>query len=313
MSNEKDNRQFKKEYEQIRELEDDIREESIEDLELDSDDSDVADILNYYMSEIGRIPLLTHEEEKELTRKMCEGDEAAKTKVMESNLRLVVFVAKRYTDSGIGFLDLIQEGNIGLLKAAEKYDYTKGYKFSTYAVWWIRQTILIAIAEQSHMIRIPKGKQIQIGKINKARKFLRQEFGQEPTYEEIAEHLNIDPKKVKELIGIQHSIVSLEDTIGNDDDEDDEPKQKDLIEDQSAADPFKLVERQLLRQDIEEALAFLSPRERKIIQLRFGLCDGRERTLSEVGKEFNLTRERIRQLEFNALEKLKNTNLLSVE
>lgn len=261
------------------------------------------DNVKIYLKSIGKVPLLKTEEEKEIAKRVQEGDEAAKEELIVANLRLVVAIAKKYVGRGLLFLDLIQEGNLGLVKAVEKFDYTKGFKFSTYATWWIRQAITRAIADQARTIRIPVHMVETINKLTRVQRQLVQELGREPTAEEIAEKLgNITPEKVREIQKIALDPVSLETPIG----EEDDSHLGDFIEDKHAVSPDEYASKELLKDEIDSVLATLNERERKVLQLRFGLIDGRQRTLEEVGKEFNVTRERIRQIEAKALRKLKH-------
>ena len=262
----------------------------------------VDDPVKMYLKDIGKVPLLTSEEEAELAKRMLEGDEDAKQKLSEANLRLVVSIAKRYVGRGMLFLDLIQEGNLGLMKAVEKFDYTKGFKFSTYATWWIRQAITRAIADQARTIRIPVHMVETINRQVRAQRTLLQEFGREPTPEEIAEYMGITPEKVVEIQKIAQDPVSLETPIG----EEEDSHLVDFIEDTKAAPPSDVAAQAMLREQLIQALHKLTPREEKVIRLRYGLDDGKQRTLEEVGKEFNVTRERIRQIEAKALRKLRN-------
>lgn len=261
------------------------------------------DNVKIYLKSIGKVPLLKTEEEKEIAKRVQEGDESAKEELIVANLRLVVAIAKKYVGRGLLFLDLIQEGNLGLVKAVEKFDYTKGFKFSTYATWWIRQAITRAIADQARTIRIPVHMVETINKLTRVQRQLVQELGREPTAEEIAEKLgNITPEKVREIQKIALDPVSLETPIG----EEDDSHLGDFIEDKHAVSPDEYASKELLKDEIDSVLATLNERERKVLQLRFGLIDGRQRTLEEVGKEFNVTRERIRQIEAKALRKLKH-------
>ena len=257
-----------------------------------------------YLKEIGRIPLLSTEREMELAVRMYNGDEEAKNELVESNLRLVVSIAKRYVGKGMFFLDLIQEGNLGLMKAVEKFDYTKGYKFSTYATWWIRQAISRAIADQSRTIRIPVHMVETIHKVSRSQRQLLQQFGREATTEEIAADIGMSPAKVREVMKISQDPVSLETPIG----EADDSHLGDFIPDDENMSPEEAASYQLLREQINEVLSTLTPREEKVIRLRFGLDDGVSKTLEEVGKEFDITRERIRQIEAKALRKIKQNH-----
>ena len=263
----------------------------------------INDPVKMYLKEIGRVDLLTHEQEIELAKRILEGDEQAKKELAAANLRLVVSIAKRYVGRGMLFLDLIQEGNMGLMKAVEKFDYTKGFKFSTYATWWIRQAITRAIADQARTIRIPVHMVETINKLTRIQRQLVQELGREPTAEEIAEKMDgMTPAKVREIQKISLEPVSLETPIG----EEDDSHLGDFIEDEGAMSPDDYASNELLKDELNEVLLELTDREEKVLRLRFGLDDGRTRTLEEVGKEFNVTRERIRQIEAKALRKLKH-------
>lgn len=262
----------------------------------------IDDPVKVYLKEIGRVPLLSSEEEIELATKMACGDIAAKQRLSEANLRLVVSIAKRYVGRGMQFLDLIQEGNLGLIKAVEKFDHTKGFKFSTYATWWIRQAITRAIADQARTIRIPVHMVETISKVKKATSQLLHKNGQEPRVEEIAAELDMPIEKVREILRVAQEPVSLETPIG----EEEDSHLGDFIPDNEAPAPAEAVSHTLLREQLGEVLKTLTPREEKVLMLRFGLEDGRSRTLEEVGKEFNVTRERIRQIEAKALRKLRH-------
>ena len=263
----------------------------------------INDPVKMYLKEIGRVDLLTHEQEIELAKRILEGDEQAKKELAAANLRLVVSIAKRYVGRGMLFLDLIQEGNMGLIKAVEKFDYTKGFKFSTYATWWIRQAITRAIADQARTIRIPVHMVETINKLTRIQRQLVQELGREPTAEEIAEKMDgMTPAKVREIQKISLEPVSLETPIG----EEDDSHLGDFIEDEGAMSPDDYASNELLKDELNEVLLELTDREEKVLRLRFGLDDGRTRTLEEVAKEFNVTRERIRQIEAKALRKLKH-------
>ena len=262
----------------------------------------VDDPVRMYLREIGRIPLLTYEEELELAKKILQGDEEAKQKLAESNLRLVVSIAKKYVGRGMLFLDLIQEGNMGLIKAVEKFDYTKGFKFSTYATWWIKQAITRAIADQARTIRIPVHMVETINKLIRTSRHLLQQLGREPTPEEIAAEMEIPVEKVAEIQKIAQDPVSLETPIG----EEDDSHLGDFIQDDDSPAPHDAASYTLLREQLEEVMNTLTPREAKVLKLRFGLEDGKSRTLEEVGREFNVTRERIRQIEAKALRKLRH-------
>lgn len=262
----------------------------------------VDDPVRMYLKEIGKVPLLNAEEEIELAKKMEQGNEEAKRRLAEANLRLVVSIAKRYVGRGMLFLDLIQEGNLGLIKAVEKFDYRKGYKFSTYATWWIRQAITRAIADQARTIRIPVHMVETINKLIRVSRQLLQELGREPTPEEIANEMNMEEDKVREIIKIAQEPVSLETPIG----EEEDSHLGDFIPDDDAQAPAEAATFTLLKEQLIEVLDTLTPREQKVLRLRFGLDDGRARTLEEVGKEFDVTRERIRQIEAKALRKLRH-------
>ncbi|MGX8680203.1 MAG: RNA polymerase sigma factor RpoD [bacterium] len=263
----------------------------------------INDPVKMYLKEIGRVDLLNHEEEIDLAKKILDGDEEARQKLAAANLRLVVSIAKKYVGRGMQFLDLIQEGNMGLIKAVEKFDYTKGFKFSTYATWWIRQAITRAIADQARTIRIPVHMVETINKLTRIQRQLIQELGREPTAEEIAVQMEgMTPEKVREIQKISLEPVSLETPIG----EEDDSHLGDFIEDEGAMSPDDYASNELLKDELNEVLLELTDREEKVLRLRFGLDDGRTRTLEEVGKEFNVTRERIRQIEAKALRKLKH-------
>ena len=262
----------------------------------------VNDPVRMYLREIGKIPLLTYEEEIELAKRILEGDDEAKKKLAESNLRLVVSIAKKYVGRGMLFLDLIQEGNMGLIKAVEKFDYTKGFKFSTYATWWIRQAITRAIADQARTIRIPVHMVETINKLIRISRHLLQQMGREPTPEEIAKEMELPVEKVMEIQKIAQDPVSLETPIG----EEDDSHLGDFIQDDDSPAPQDSAAYTMLREQLEEVMNTLTPREAKVLKLRFGLEDGKARTLEEVGKEFDVTRERIRQIEAKALRKLRH-------
>ena len=262
----------------------------------------IDDPVKVYLKEIGRVPLLTPEEEIELATRMGNGDVNAKKRLSEANLRLVVSIAKRYVGRGMQFLDLIQEGNLGLIKAVEKFDHTKGFKFSTYATWWIRQAITRAIADQARTIRIPVHMVETISKVKKVTSQLLHKNGQEPKVDEIAKELGMPVEKVREIMRVAQEPVSLETPIG----EEEDSHLGDFIQDTDAPAPADAVSHTLLREQLGEVLQTLTPREEKVLMLRFGLEDGRSRTLEEVGKEFNVTRERIRQIEAKALRKLRH-------
>ena len=262
----------------------------------------IEDPVRMYLKEIGKVPLLTAEEEVELARRMADGDEDAKKLLAEANLRLVVSIAKRYVGRGMLFLDLIQEGNLGLIKAVEKFDYQKGFKFSTYATWWIRQAITRAIADQARTIRIPVHMVETINKLIRVSRQLLQELGREPTPEEIAAELDMPVERVREILKISQEPVSLETPIG----EEEDSHLGDFIQDDNVPVPAEAAAQTLLKEQLDEVLSTLTEREQKVLRLRFGMNDGRARTLEEVGKEFDVTRERIRQIEAKALRKLRH-------
>ena len=289
------------ESEELQEIEN-LQENEILDTAAMMDGFGVDDPVRMYLKEIGTVPLLTVEEEIDLATRMAEGDEEAKQKMAEANLRLVVSIAKRYVGRGMLFLDLIQEGNLGLLKAVEKFDYTKGYKFSTYATWWIRQAITRAIADQARTIRIPVHMVETINKVMRVSRQLLQELGHDPSPEEIAEEMNIPVEKVRDILKIAQEPISLETPIG----EEEDSHLGDFIPDEDASEPAEAASYTLLKEQLQEVLSTLTPREEKVLKLRFGLEDGRTRTLEEVGREFNVTRERIRQIEAKALRKLRH-------
>ena len=285
---------------------DDLKE--VENLKLDEitetsyEGISVDDPVRMYLREIGKIPLLSYDKELELAKRILEGDEEAKQELAEANLRLVVSIAKKYVGRGMLFLDLIQEGNMGLIKAVEKFDYTKGYKFSTYATWWIRQAITRAIADQARTIRIPVHMVETINKLIRTSRHLLQQLGREPTQEEIAEEMEMPVEKVMEIQKIAQDPVSLETPIG----EEDDSHLGDFIKDEDSPEPQDSAAYTLLKEQLEEVMSTLTPREAKVLKLRFGLEDGKARTLEEVGKEFKVTRERIRQIEAKALRKLRH-------
>ena len=266
--------------------------------------STTQDPVKMYLKDIGKVPLLSAEEEIELAKRMEAGDEMAKKKLAESNLRLVVSIAKRYVGRGMLFLDLIQEGNLGLLKAVEKFDYRKGYKFSTYATWWIRQAITRAIADQARTIRIPVHMVETINKVTRVSRDLLQKLGREPLPEEVGEVMGLPKERVQEIMKIAQEPVSLETPIG----EEEDSHLGDFIQDESIPTPVEATNQTLLHEQLDEVVSTLTEREQRVIKLRFGWDDGRPRTLEEVGKEFNVTRERIRQIEATALRKLRHPN-----
>ncbi len=279
-----------------------VTEEEIADTDALADNFSTDDPVRMYLKEIGKVSLLTPEEEIALAERMAQGDEEAKRRMAEANLRLVVSIAKRYVGRGMLFLDLIQEGNLGLIKAVEKFDYTKGYKFSTYATWWIRQAITRAIADQARTIRIPVHMVETINKVIRVSRQLLQELGHDPSAEEIAAEMNMPVDKVRDILKIAQEPVSLETPIG----EEEDSHLGDFIPDEDASEPSEAASFTLLKEQLMSVLATLTPREEKVLRLRFGLEDGRTRTLEEVGKEFNVTRERIRQIEAKALRKLRH-------
>ena len=287
---------LEKELEEI-----EVSKEELEDLSVPEGVS-IDDHVKMYLKEIGKVNLLDAEQETLLAKRMAEGDEEAKKRLAEANLRLVVSIAKRYVGRGMLFLDLIQEGNLGLIKAVDKFDYTKGYKFSTYATWWIRQAITRAIADQARTIRIPVHMVETINKLVRVSRQLVQELGREPTPEELSKELNMPLDKVREISKISQEPVSLETPIG----EEEDSHLGDFIPDDDAPAPSEAASFVLLKEQLVEVLKTLTPREEKVLKLRFGLDDGRQRTLEEVGKEFNVTRERIRQIEAKALRKLRH-------
>ena len=289
------------ELEELQEIEE-VTEEEMNETEAMADTFSTDDPVRMYLKEIGKVPLLTPEEEQELAKRMAEGDAEAKHRMEEANLRLVVSIAKRYVGRGMLFLDLIQEGNLGLIKAVEKFDYTKGYKFSTYATWWIRQAITRAIADQARTIRIPVHMVETINKVIRVSRQLLQELGHDPSAEEIAAEMNMPVDKVRDILKIAQEPVSLETPIG----EEEDSHLGDFIPDEDASEPSEAASFSLLKEQLMEVLDTLTPREKKVLELRFGIVDGRTRTLEEVGKEFNVTRERIRQIEAKALRKLRH-------
>jgi RNA polymerase primary sigma factor len=279
-----------------------VEEEELVDTSSLAENFAIDDPVRMYLKEIGRVDLLSPEEEIELAKRMSEGDESAKKRLAEANLRLVVSIAKRYVGRGMLFLDLIQEGNLGLIKAVEKFDCTKGFKFSTYATWWIRQAITRAIADQARTIRIPVHMVETINKVIRVSRQLLQELGHDPSPEEIAEEMNMPVERVREILKIAQEPVSLETPIG----EEEDSHLGDFIPDDDAPEPAEAASFMLLKEQLVEVLKTLTPREEKVLRLRFGIEDGRTRTLEEVGKEFNVTRERIRQIEAKALRKLRH-------
>ncbi|MEG0593681.1 MAG: RNA polymerase sigma factor RpoD [Christensenella sp.] len=308
--------QIDKLYEALEELSIDVLDEEVEKeivkpaVEPDTADFEISmpeninidDPVRMYLKEIGKVPLLSAAEEVDLAKRMGEGDEAAKQKLAEANLRLVVSIAKRYVGRGMLFLDLIQEGNLGLIKAVEKFDYLKGYKFSTYATWWIRQAITRAIADQARTIRIPVHMVETINKLIRVSRQLLQQYGRDPLPEELAKEMDIPEEKVREILKIAQEPVSLETPIG----EEEDSHLGDFIPDEDAPAPAEAAAFTLLKEQLMDVLDTLTPREEKVLKLRFGLEDGRARTLEEVGKEFQVTRERIRQIEAKALRKLRH-------
>ena len=289
------------ELEELEEIQE-ISKEELEDTDSMADSFSIDDPVRLYLKEIGKVNLLTPEEEIDLAKRMAEGDEEAKKRMAEANLRLVVSIAKRYVGRGMLFLDLIQEGNLGLIKAVEKFNYTKGYKFSTYATWWIRQAITRAIADQARTIRIPVHMVETINKVIRVSRQLLQELGHDPTPEEIAAEMDMPVDKVRDILKIAQEPVSLETPIG----EEEDSHLGDFIPDEDASEPAEAASFTLLKEQLMEVLGTLTPREEKVLRLRFGIEDGRTRTLEEVGKEFNVTRERIRQIEAKALRKLRH-------
>ena len=289
------------ELEELEEIEE-VTEEEMNETEAMADTFSTDDPVRMYLKEIGKVPLLTPEEEQELAKRMAEGDAEAKHRMEEANLRLVVSIAKRYVGRGMLFLDLIQEGNLGLIKAVEKFDYTKGYKFSTYATWWIRQAITRAIADQARTIRIPVHMVETINRVLRTSHSMVQKLGREPTTKEIADELHIEESKVEEVLKIAQEPVSLETPIG----EEEDSHLGDFIQDDEASQPSEEASYTLLREQLEEVLSTLTPREEQVLRMRFGLTDGKPHTLEEVGKEFDVTRERIRQIESKALRKLRH-------
>ena len=278
-----------------------VTNEEIENI-LSGDGLPVDDPVRMYLKDIGRIPLIGGEREIKLAQRLADGDETAKNELIEANLRLVVSIAKRYVGKGMYFLDLIQEGNLGLMKAVEKFDYTKGYKFSTYATWWIRQAITRSIADQARTIRIPVHMVETIHKVSRASRQLLQELGRDPTNEEISKSVGIEPERVSDILKLSQEPVSLETPIG----EEDDSHLGDFIPDNDTMTPADAASHQMMREQLNAVLETLTPREELVLKLRFGLTDGRARTLEEVGQEFDITRERIRQIEAKALRKLRH-------
>jgi RNA polymerase primary sigma factor len=286
-----------KDFEEVEQIDDEL----LMDIEM-MDSVSLDDPVRMYLKEIGRVSLLTAADEVDLAKQIEAGSWEAKQRLTEANLRLVVSIAKKYIGRGMSFLDLIQEGNMGLIRAVEKFDYHKGYKFSTYATWWIRQAITRAIADQARTIRIPVHMVETINKLVRVSRRLLQELGREPTDEEIAEEMGITPEKVREIIKVSQDPVSLETPIG----EEEDSHLGDFVEDKEATAPSEAASLTMLRTEVEDILDTLTPRERRVLQLRFGLIDGHQRTLEEVGKRFGVTRERIRQIEAKALRKLRH-------
>lgn len=287
--------------EELKEIEEEIIDLENVDLSVPEGVS-IDDPVRMYLKEIGKVPLLSMEEEVELAKRIEEGDEAAKDKLVEANLRLVVSIAKKYAGRGMQFLDLIQEGNLGLIKAVEKFDYKKGYKFSTYATWWIRQAITRSIADQARTIRIPVHMVETINRLIRTQRQLLQELGREPQPEEIAEKLDMSVDKVREIMKMSQEPVSLETPIG----EEDDSHLGDFLKDDKTTTPVEAASHMLLREQLEEVMGSLTDREKQVLILRFGLIDGKAKTLEEVGKDFHVTRERIRQIEAKALRKLRH-------
>ena len=288
------------EAEDLAEIEE-VTEKELNETEALADDFFTDDPVRMYLKEIGKVPLLTPEEEMDLAVRVSAGDEEAKRRMTEANLRLVVSIARRYVGRGMVLLDLIQEGNLGLIKAVEKFDHTKGYKFSTYATWWIRQAITRSIADQGRTIRIPVHMVETINKTIRVSRQLLQELGHDPSAEEIAKEMGMPAEKVRDILRIAQEPVSMETPIG----EEEDSHLGDFIPDEDASEPSEVASFSLLREQLEEVLDTLTPREKKVLELRFGMADGHSRTLEEVGKEFNVTRERIRQIEAKALRKLR--------
>ena len=295
------------ELEELQEIEE-VTEEEMNETEAMADTFSTDDPVRMYLKEIGKVPLLTPEEEQDLAKRMAEGDEEAKRRMAEANLRLVVSIAKRYVGRGMLFLDLIQEGNLGLIKAVEKFDYTKGYKFSTYATWWIRQAITRAIADQARTIRIPVHMVETINRMRQATNQLVYQNGHEPTPEELAKAMDMSVDRVREIQRMAQEPASLESPVG----EEEDSSLGDFVADENAEAPGKAADRAMVAQQINQALKSLTPREEKVILLRFGLDDGRPRTLEEVGRDFGVTRERVRQIEAKAIRKLHSRKCLAL-
>ena len=291
--------------EELSQLQEELDEESKnEEAEPQVEEYSTGDPVRMYLREIGKVPLLTQEQEQELAKRIAQGDQEAAKQMTEANLRLVVSIAKRYVGRGMQLLDLIQEGNLGLLKAVEKYDFTKGFKFSTYATWWVRQAITRALADQARTIRIPVHMVETMNKLTQCSRKLQQELGREPTVEELSKAMRMTPERINEIRQMCMEPVSLESPVG----EEDDSHLGDFIEDNTGSQPADAVSQAMLRQQLMEILDTLSEREAKVLRLRYGLDDGRPRTLEEVGKEFNVTRERVRQIEAKALRKIRNPN-----
>ena len=291
--------------EELSQLQEELDEESKnEEAEPQVEEYSTGDPVRMYLREIGKVPLLTQEQEQELAKRIAQGDQEAAKEMTEANLRLVVSIAKRYVGRGMQLLDLIQEGNLGLLKAVEKYDFTKGFKFSTYATWWVRQAITRALADQARTIRIPVHMVETMNKLTQCSRKLQQELGREPTVEELSKAMHMTPERINEIRQMCMEPVSLESPVG----EEDDSHLGDFIEDNTGSQPADAVSQAMLRQQLMEILDTLSEREAKVLRLRYGLDDGRPRTLEEVGKEFNVTRERVRQIEAKALRKIRNPN-----
>lgn len=289
---------------ELQELQEELQENPETEVDLSGEEFAVSDPVRMYLREIGKVPLLTPEQEHEIAVRIAAGDPKAAAEMTEANLRLVVSIAKRYVGRGMQLLDLIQEGNLGLLKAVEKYDYTKGFKFSTYATWWVRQAITRALADQARTIRIPVHMVETMNKLTQASRKLQQELGREPSLDELSQVMHMSPERINEIRQMCMEPVSLESPVG----EEDDSHLGDFIEDDSGSQPAEAVSQAMLRQQLMEILGTLSEREAKVLRLRYGLDDGRPRTLEEVGKEFNVTRERVRQIEAKALRKIRNPN-----